>query len=186
VFEEALAMSEVSTEAAQWLSHEDQVCREARLARLEWLSSLVPAADYWTFPGGLTAKLVFEEMRFCFLYGQFLASIVLGLAYIERTLASEFYAAGRNDLERAGIAQLLREAQLVGMLTNAEAGEIDRIRMARNPVIHFRRPLDDESIEYRSISNNEQPYDLLDSDARAVVHMAMTTWPAPRNLIQSL
>ena len=37
----------------------------------------------------------------CFAYGQYLAVIVLGVAFIERTLAAEFYASDRNDFKYA-------------------------------------------------------------------------------------
>ena len=105
------------TEPEAWLLNEDTVCREDRLARLTWLASMLPPADYLTFPGGSMAKLLFEEMRYCFAYGQFLATITLGFAYIERTLAAKFFAAGRADLERAGIMKLLQEARLHGVLS---------------------------------------------------------------------
>jgi hypothetical protein len=166
-------MAGTPTEPEAWLSHEDAVCREARIARLEWLSSILPPAHYLTFPGGLISKLLFEEMRYCFAYGQFLATITLGFAYIERTLAAKFFMAGRNDLERASIATLLREARDRGILSDNEAAELDRIRHARNPVTHFRRPLAEDSIEWRSLQENEHPYGVLERDAQAVVRAAM-------------
>lgn len=143
------------------------------MARLEWLASVVPPAEYLTFPGGLMSKFLFEEMRYCFAYGQFLATIVLGLSYIEHTLAGKFFAAGRNDLERAAIARLLREARKLGMLTSDEADELERIRRTRNPVAHFRRPGADDSIELRSLQENEHWYEVLEQDARAVLGAAM-------------
>ena len=92
---------------AKWLNDEGSRCFEDRLSRLEWLIDHSPAGEYWTFPGGLLAKRLFEETRYSFVYAQFLATILLGLAYIERTLAALFYGAGRNDLERAGLSVLL-------------------------------------------------------------------------------
>jgi hypothetical protein len=112
-------------------------------------------------------------MRYCFAYGQFLATIMLGLGYIEHTLAGKFFAQGRNDLERAGIATLLREARDGGMLSDDEADQLDRIRRTRNPVTHFRRPLADDSIELRSVQESEHWYEVLERDAQAVVRAAM-------------
>ena len=163
------------TQPEAWLTHEDAICREDRIARLEWIASNMPPDEHLTFPGGLMSKFLFEEMRYCFAYGQFLATIVLGFAYIERTLASKFYAAGRDDLERSGIAMLLREADDAGILDEGEADELDRIRRTRNPVTHFRRPLSDDSVEYRSLLDNDNPYEVLERDARTVVCAAMKT-----------
>ena len=160
-------------ESEAWLLHEDTVCREDRRDRLAWLASMLPRAEYLTFPGGLMANFLFEEMRYCFTYGQFLATIALGFAYIERTLAAKFFAAGRNDLERAGIRRLLQEARDHGILTADEVEELDRIRRTRNPVAHFRKPLAQDSIELRSFREDLHPYDVLEQDARAVIQAAM-------------
>lgn len=133
--------------AEEWLTHEDNICRQDRLARLNWLSSRSPDAEYWTFPGGLISKYLFEETRYCFVYGQFLATTVLGLSYIEHTLASLFYASGRNDLERASISTLLREALNCGWINQIEFDNLQRAREVRNPITHFRRPGYDDTIE---------------------------------------
>ena len=63
------------TEAEQWLSREDEVCRTDRVERLKWLATELPQGEYLTFPGGLMAKFLFEETRYCFAYGQYLAVI---------------------------------------------------------------------------------------------------------------
>jgi hypothetical protein len=170
-------MAQTPTEPEAWLSREDAICHDGRIRRLEWLASILPPGEYLTFPGGLMSKFLFEEMRYCFAYGQFLATIVLGFAYIEQTLAGKFFAAGRNDLKRAGIAKLLREARRHDILGEDEAKELDQIRRTRNPVTHFRRPLDDDpdaySVELRSLQKNEHPYEVLERDAQAVVRAAM-------------
>jgi hypothetical protein len=163
------------SEAEAWLSREDTVCRDGRISRLEWLASVLPPGESKLFPGGPMAKCLFEEMRYCFAYAQFLATIMVGFAFIERTLAAEFFAAGRNDLERVGIQTLLKEAGKRGILSNDEARELDHIRRARNPVTHFRQPGADDSIEARSVHTRERPYDLMEQDARAVVVAAMKT-----------
>lgn len=129
----------------------------------------MPEVEYLTFPGGLLSKSHFEEMRYCFVYAQYLAVILLGLAYIERTLAANFYGAGRNDLERASISALLREAAASGMITADEFERIDRAREIRNAFTHFRRPSHEENIEYRAMIENEVPYEVIERDARHTI-----------------
>jgi hypothetical protein len=75
-------MSDHRDQASQWLTREDHIGRDDRLARIEWIADLLPQAEYLRFPGGILSKYHFEEMRYCFVYGQFLAVILLGLAYI--------------------------------------------------------------------------------------------------------
>lgn len=159
--------------AEEWLTREDGICRKDRLARLEWLANKLPDAEYWTFSGGLISKYLFEETRYCFVYGQFLATIVIGLSYIEHTLASLFYAIGRDDLERANISTLLREALNCGWMNQIEFDNLQRARETRNPITHFRRPGHDETIEYRAVTENELPYIIIEEDARHVVETVL-------------
>lgn len=157
----------------EWLTREDNVCRQDRLARVNWLATNGPDAQYWVFPGGPMSKYLFEEARYCFVYGQFLATIVLGLAYIEHTLAGLFYASGRNGLERAGISILLQEALACDWIGQAEFDNLQRARRIRNPVTHFRRPLHSDTIEYRTVMQDELPYTIIEEDARHVMQTVL-------------
>ena len=173
VDERKLSEEGVMSTAAKWLSNEDARCFEERLARLQWLADNSPEGEYWTFPGGLLAKSLFEEARYCFAYAQFLAAILLGLAYIERTLAALFYGEGRNDLQRASLKVLLEEAYEEGLIGVTEFGDLERIRKGRNIYAHFRRPGHEDSIEARSIRGDEAPYDVIERDATAVIAAAL-------------
>ena len=157
----------------EWLAREDENCHQERLTRLRWLSDKTPQADYWKFPGGLLAKYLFEEARYCFVYGQFLAAIVLGIAYIERTLAALFYATGRNDLERASLTRLLKEALNHDWIDQREYANLQRARQIRNPITHYRKPGDNETIEYRAVTGNELPYSIIEEDARHVMETTL-------------
>jgi len=155
--------------AEEWLTREDDICRQDRLARLNWIASKSPDTEYWTFPGGLISTYLFEEARYCFVYGQFLATIVLGLSYIEHTLASLLYMSGRRDLARANISTLLKEALNCGWIEQAEFDNLQHARKIRNPITHFRRPGYDDTIEYRTVRENELPYTIIEEDARHVM-----------------
>lgn len=155
--------------AKQWLDNEDETCRDGRLERLEWLASRTPVSQYLTFPGGWLAKSLYEEARYCFAYGQFIATTVLGLAYIEHIIAADMYAVGRNDLERASLSVLLREAADAGWLSEDEFRALDEIRRLRNPITHFRRPLHPDTIEAWSLGQSEIPYCVLEQDAKKVM-----------------
>ena len=153
----------------EWLTREDNACRQDRLARLKWIVSRSPGVEYWIFSGGQMSKYLFDEARYCFVYGQFLATIVLGLSYIEHTLASLFYASGRNDLERANISTLLQEALNYEWIDQAEFDNLQHVRRIRNPVTHFRKPLDRDRIEYRFVTENVPSYAIIEEDARHVM-----------------
>lgn len=155
----------------QWLFAEDESCRAGRIERLSWLATEAPTQSYWQFPGGWLAKHTFEEARYCFVYGQFIAAAVLGFSFVDRTLAAMFYAAGRNDLERASSERLLIEARNLHWLSEEEVEAFDRARRLRNPLVHFRRPLHHDLPERRSLEEEKDPYDIIEGDARHVIHV---------------
>ena len=138
--------------ATSWIEDEDRGCREARVDRLEWLTTNYPPNRYgFLLGGGWLSQQLLEEARYCFTYGQYLASGVLGVAFIERILAAKFYASGRDDLERAGGQSLLREARQCGWITDAEFDQFDRVRQLRNHSVHFRRPFAAGTVDRRAI-----------------------------------
>ena len=114
----------------------------------------------------MKSHYLFEEARYCFVYGQYIASIVLSLSYIENTFASVFYASGRNDLQRAPVADLLKKAKEEGLISESEFIVFNKVRKIRNPITHFRKPNDKEIIEYRAVKNDRHPYELLEEDAK--------------------
>ena len=84
-----------------WLLNEDIECKGARISRLEWLISITPSSELWIFHGGSITHYLFEEAWYSFVYSQYLATIVLGVAFIEHTLTAMFYASRRNDLKKS-------------------------------------------------------------------------------------
>ena len=155
---------------SEWLENEDRTCRRERISRLEWLVEKYPGSSRgFAVHGGWQALRLLEEARYCFTYGQFLATAVLGMAFIEQVLAARFYGHGRSDLERAQGESLLQEARENGWITETEHRQLKRIRQHRNRVMHYRRPLSPESIEGRSIEAERKPEGTLEDDARDVI-----------------
>ncbi len=171
-------MNEISdADLANWLRDEDSKCYEDRLFRLKVLAERTPTEGCWSFDG-LAGKYLFEEARYCFVYGQFLAAILLGITYLETTLAASFYASGRNDLQRASFSELLDEALSVGLISMDEYQEMNRVRNERNAYGHYRRPLHEKRIESRAFKGeafegDELPYDIIERDATAVMSLLL-------------
>lgn len=162
-------MNQTDTAAEQWLHHEDEVCLADRAERLRWLLSATPPQNLWMFHGGLLATQQFEESRYCFVYGQFVASVLLGLAFVERTLAAKFYAMGRNDLQRATIQELLDEAHKVDWLTASDLIAFNAARDLRNPLTHFRKPTHKNLPDMRAFREDRELDELLEQDAKSVL-----------------
>lgn len=160
-------------ESLDWLSNEDRCNFDDRVARLDWLAKEMPKGEHVAFHAGLVGKYLFEEAKYCFVYGQYLATIMLGFSFIERTIAALFYESGRNDLQRASARTLLQEAHGSGWLPDTDFERLNEARERRNPIVHFRPPLEEDTIEYRMISENELAYEVIEADARAVMIAVM-------------
>ena len=165
--------SEYETMAREWLTNEDVRCFDERLIRLTWLAEATPQGEYCTFPGGFLAKSSFEEMRYSFVYAQYLTTILVGLAYIERTLSAVFYGWGRNDLEKGNLSKLLNEAFNSNLISKEELGELHEIRKLRNSYAHFRKPGHSEGVEYRALSEDQAFYDIVEQDAKTVLKASL-------------
>ena len=167
-------MTESTTpSASEWLSNEDAKNYRDRSSRLELIVNLTPANGPWVFLGAPLTKYLFEEARYCYVYGQFLATVILGLAYIEHTLAASLYGAGHDDAERARLPDLLVRARDRGLIDGKDYTDVEEIHAKRNAYAHFRKPLDKESVEYRSVKEDELPYTIIEQDATTVISVAL-------------
>jgi len=165
-------MGDYSNIAQEWLSREDEVCREARLARLVWQAQRFPPSQVLLYHGGVSTKWLFEEARYCFVYGQYLAAIALGFAFVEQTLAAVLYGAGNDRAKRAKARDLFSEAVGQGLLSKEQVRLLHRARKIRNSLVHFRAPTEPTKLEIRALMREEHPYETLEGDARNVLDAA--------------
>lgn len=155
--------------AEDWIVREDSVTQKDRVARLQWLLQNTPQNEIWLYHGGLMSHELFEQTRYCYVYGQFLATIILGLSFIENTLGAMFFTTGRNDLEKANISTLIAQAFIVGWINSEEEQELEQARTIRNDVTHFRKPAEESSIIHRIKTEEGEIEILLEQKAREVM-----------------
>lgn len=162
----------MNTEAKDWIVNEDAKCIKPRIANLKWLIKHSPNKEIWIFHGGTIAEYLFEEARYCFVYSQYLSTIILGFAFIEHTLGAMFFATGRDDLERENFSKILKEAQKIGWLSNEEYQNLLKAKKIRNPITHFRKPLHEDTIDFKAISKDKHQYYIIEEDAKYVLTAA--------------
>jgi hypothetical protein len=153
------AITQFQSEAEEWITHNDDAHRLERLARLNWLLGKESDWGIVMFPGGPMSRRLYFEARNSFIYGQFLATIVLGLSCAEHTLAGLFQTSDRYDLKRAGILILLKEARKCDWIDQADFNNLQHAREIRNLITHFRRLSEIHSL----------PYTINEEDARHVM-----------------
>ena len=164
--------------AAEWLNREDAVNRNDRATRLAWMAERINSEEDRFEMGVFWAKVCSKR---CDTVSPTANSLRLAswdshggsFGHIERTLVAYFYAAGRNDLQRATLSNLLGEAQSHGLIDRDQLEELERIRQTRNAYAHFRRPGHEDAVEYQAIVDDESFYGIIEQDATAVVEAAL-------------
>ena len=154
--------------AQKWINNEDTSpeARAGRLSRLEWIAENYPlSGKHVGFPGMMAMDL-FEEMRYCYVYGQFLSCIFLGLAFIEKAIASRFHM--RGDEPPRGFRGMLRVAAEEGIIRGEDVEAIEEAAAIRNAAAHFRPPGEDGWALRIALEGNPR-HEVYESNAKAVI-----------------
>lgn len=161
----------------EWIGAEDTRERAARLARLHWVMEKMPKVDWMVAGCGPISKYQLEEAHYCYVYGQFLATIVLGLAFLESTLAGAFYCDGQKGISHGSVFDMAKTALKREWLTEEDHKTLERVRELRNPVTHFRKPGHEERIEARACREQSDDKAVLEKDARQVLQAVFHLLP---------
>ena len=151
----------------------DLISGNGRVERLSWVAKQLGTDGFFFFQDGRFSRYLFQEAIQCFVNGQFIAAIVLGFSFIERSLAGRFFEVGRTDLGRAKIDNLLKEALERGWVFETEYKLLNEMRELRNSVAHFRDPADFSRPEIRAILAAKQPHSMLEDDSRQILDAAI-------------
>lgn len=160
-------------ELTRWLEEDAAQGRARRARRLQDLLGIMPVpVGGMSHIGGLESSICFDEMRRCYLDGSDLAVVLLCLAYVERELAAQLYAAGWEPAKAAPLRTVLERAHKDGWLSGEEWRTYGDLARLRNSHAHFRAPLSKTTLTARSVGENALPEEVLETDARRAV-MAM-------------
>ena len=140
--------SRLDRKPENWLKNENKLFSENDSGRLQWLIDLTPRSRDWIFPGGSTTISLFEACSYCYINGQFLAAMILGLSFVEHTLISLFKASGRKGIDHMDIDSLGQEALSYGLITEDIYNNIVDAGIKRNAILPFRRAVGVDSVKY--------------------------------------
>lgn len=77
-----------------------------------------------------------EEMKRSFIYGNFMATVMLCQTFVEQTLGGMYSPAGRDDIARKGSRALIEQAVEDGYVPGPLAVKLHELRTMRNPYSH--------------------------------------------------
>lgn len=152
-------------EALRW--HDDE-SRTARARRIEWASSLYQSPGIVS--GEFAQLRLMEEARACFIYGQFLATVLCATSAVEHLLVAEL----ETKISLSGKETL---GPLVQMACDADLFPqevIQRLRAmneCRTPLAHRRSPEHRSTLVSRYLHHKVHPDALMESDARSALEV---------------
>lgn len=132
---------------------------------------VLDAENLLTF-GGVTVQEVWREARWSYIHGNYIATVLLCQGFVEHLVASTAFGAGEKLPKRATLRDALKRAFARGYISEDEVEDIERLIALRNPLSHFRRPLDPSSISGRAVTEDEEYHELLKRDGRFAIELA--------------
>jgi HEPN domain-containing protein len=125
--------------------------------------------------GGHAAYFSWAEARSSFVNGNFCATIFLCQSLVEHLLASHLRLS-QLDMElpkRLDFRETLSRCVEAGLLNAEERDLLDRLRLIRNPLAHFRDIDDESALDRRSLQSRIHPLEIIKRDAEFAITTAI-------------
>lgn len=162
-------MPDLITELAALLEDEDRRTRPDRTERAAWIASFGWSENGYMLYGGFGSLAPWDEVRRAFINGEFVATVLLGQAFLEQTLAGYLDLLGGDSVRRAGLAEILTDFRHRGWITDTDFDVLDGVRRLRNPYVHYRDVQHKDNLGRRVMTEREDYEVLIERDARAVI-----------------
>ena len=118
------------------LKRYDKETIDERGERLKYIATLLP--DEYMFGGDPETIFIFEEAKMAFINGQFISTILLSQAYIERILQIHYNSLGLDTLSKKGLKAIIDHAKKNKTIHHFLLPKIDELRKKRNPFVHLK------------------------------------------------
>lgn len=150
------------------LTESDDMRRNARAERIEWLSLNV--ASYPTIMGRAETLQLLEEARGAFIDGHFVATLLVAMAFIEHALIEELQLVGRTKGSP-------RFSQAIEMAVDGKLFPSDWLQRAkalslrRNPFVHLKEQDHRHTLGVRIIEEKAHPLAIMEADAKNAIDL---------------
>jgi len=135
-----------------------------RATRIRWLNSVMPRES--SFAMQVESYMVFSDAKDAFIYGQYVATILLASSFVEHWLGAIVAANGSVKVQRNGLAAIISYCREQCLLPAALCSRADSLRKIRNPFVHLKSFDHPDTVTQRSIEQQRNPFELLEPDAR--------------------
>jgi hypothetical protein len=110
-----------------------------RLIRFREIDAWLPNWEEGVpFGPHLETELAFQDARFAYVNGFWIAAILSALAALERHIAWRLANAGEKNADHLPLQAIIDRGRVLGFVTPSHANELERLRKFRNDYAHFR------------------------------------------------
>ena len=162
------------------LAKYDRDTFDTRLARLKYLDKIFP--KNYSIVGDMQTVFVFGEAKMTFINGEFISTILLAQAFIEKKLQGHYIDLGLNNIASRGLKAIIRHARRHCVLHDYLLDRIDDLRKKRNPFSHI-KPVDYEynldkrfMTDQKTSGKQQDPSDILEQDAKEALSLMYTVF----------
>lgn len=132
-------------------------------------------------PGGTISYRAWVEARASFINGHFVATVLLCQGLMENLLASEL--ASRVDpvplRDKATARETRKRSREVGLISEDEETELERLESLRNPLTHYRQANDPEHIDQQAMLATAHSDVILERNAVFAITLTMRILAKP-------
>jgi hypothetical protein len=147
------------------LERDERRTLPVRAARVRWLSEVIPRNRMFGMP--LETGLVFEEAKTSFVYGNFVAVIILAASFVEHWFIASLGNRGYQKEASQGLAAAIKCARHNNLVDAIILDKVDRLRLIRNPFVHLKEFDHQHGINQRMAKlRNFDIQGLLEADAK--------------------
>jgi hypothetical protein len=120
--------------------------------------------------GGITSMFALEELKRSYVYGNYMATVLLAQAYIEQSLGGAYSLAQRDSVVEKGFAKLIDTAREDNIISADLADALHALRRMRNPYTHHTIGTGARTYMGRLFENTPlAPEDLVVEDAKFAI-----------------
>lgn len=149
------------------LEKADKRMLSERAARARWLAEVIPKRTYFGMP--IETFYVLDETTSSFIYGNYVAVIVLATSFVEHWFTAQLSERGYQKEAARGLSASIKTARSQNIVDVIILDKADRLRLIRNPFVHLKPFENEHNLGSRSLRLGAHPKTILEQDAKDAI-----------------
>jgi hypothetical protein len=152
------------------LEEYDKATFEVRLSRFRYFYRYFPEYNQIMF-GSDESYLIFQEIKSCFINGEFITVVILVQSFIERRFQESLKIFGFEKESKYTLNKILIEFKEKNIIPEYFLKMVNDLRLKRNPFVHLRDVQDQDNLYSRSLKIKKDSLAILEKDAKDAISL---------------